>query len=55
MMEFREQTLVRLQRFLQQRFFSIRDYLTGAHVCAKGVCRDQGLPPRCARVCKGCA
>ncbi|KAI8465897.1 MAG: hypothetical protein J3K34DRAFT_473059 [Monoraphidium minutum] len=30
MMEFREQTLVRLQKFLQQRFFSIRDYLSGA-------------------------
>ena len=30
MMEFRELTLQRLQKFLDQRFFTIRDYLNSA-------------------------
>lgn len=34
LMEFRELTLRRLQKFVGQRFFSVRDYLTGAWLCA---------------------
>ena len=35
LMEFREQTLQRLQKFVDQRFFKTMDYLTGQllHLC----------------------
>jgi acyl-CoA oxidase len=34
LMEFREQTLQRLQKFVAQRYFSVRDYLDGACIRA---------------------
>ena len=40
LMEFREQTLQRLKKFCEQRFFSVADYTKGVHLQAASCARN---------------
>ena len=50
LMEFREQTLQRLKKFTEQRFFSSRDYLRGDQ---GGLCFSRSASTPRPHVCRG--